>query len=62
MLPTAAIACPYCGESITVLVDASAGSQRYVEDCQVCCRPIVVDVLVGDDGGVAVRAASEDDA
>jgi transcription elongation factor Elf1 len=32
--------CPYCGESIEVSVDLSAGDQSYVEDCQVCCRPI----------------------
>ena len=62
MLPTAAIACPYCGETITVLVDASAGSQRYVEDCQVCCRPIVVDLEVDDEGGVRVQGVSEDEA
>ena len=62
MLAEAAIRCPYCGESITVLVDASAGAQRYVEDCQVCCRPIVVAVEVDGDGDVAVHAASEDDA
>lgn len=32
--------CPYCGERITVLLDLSVPAQRYVEDCQVCCRPI----------------------
>lgn len=42
MLPTADIHCPYCGESIEVIVDDSAGDQRYIEDCQVCCRPITV--------------------
>ena len=34
------IVCPYCGESIEVSVDLSGGDQAYVEDCQVCCRPI----------------------
>ncbi|MDJ0917740.1 MAG: CPXCG motif-containing cysteine-rich protein [Woeseiaceae bacterium] len=34
--------CPFCGEPITLIVDASAGSQSYIEDCQVCCRPIMV--------------------
>ena len=32
--------CPYCGESITVLIDDSVAEQEYIEDCQVCCRPI----------------------
>jgi hypothetical protein len=55
-------ACPYCGESIELLVDASAGSQRYVEDCQVCCRPMVVTVLVDAAGEVEVGLAGEDEA
>jgi len=35
------IDCPYCGEVIDVLVDRSVEQQQYVEDCAVCCRPIV---------------------
>lgn len=34
------IVCPYCGESFEVGVDISAGDQQYIEDCEVCCRPI----------------------
>jgi hypothetical protein len=34
------IECPFCGETITVLVDPSVGAESYIEDCQVCCRPI----------------------
>lgn len=41
-----AVDCPFCGETITILVDASAGSQEYVEDCQVCCQPM--EVVVGE--------------
>ena len=34
------VTCPYCGETITILLDAGSGStQDYVEDCEVCCRP-----------------------
>jgi transcription elongation factor Elf1 len=44
------IHCPYCGESYETTVDLSAGSQRYVEDCAVCCRPIEIALKVGDDG------------
>jgi len=46
------IACPYCAETILVRVDLSAGSQSYVEDCQVCCQPIQLSVGVGHDGGL----------
>jgi len=35
--------CPYCGERISSLLDFSAGAQRYIEDCEVCCRPIEID-------------------
>lgn len=49
MLESAArVQCPYCGEWIEISVDASAGAQRYVEDCQVCCRPMEVSVEPGE--------------
>jgi len=53
--------CPYCGETVTILIDTSAGSQRYIEDCSVCCRPMTIEVEI--EGGVvrSVRAAREDD-
>ncbi len=40
MLEEVAVSCPYCGARFTALVDCSAGSQSYVEDCHVCCAPI----------------------
>ena len=55
------ISCPYCGESISVLVDDSLPAHSYIEDCQVCCRPIVMDVRVGLEGGVTVLARSENE-
>lgn len=50
MLEEAPVTCPYCGEPITLLVDCSAGDQRYSEDCFVCCQPIDVAVQIGPDG------------
>jgi hypothetical protein len=55
------IGCPYCGESISILVDDTLPEQRYVEDCQVCCRPIELDVVVAPDGDVTVDARSGDE-
>ncbi|MDA0705180.1 MAG: CPXCG motif-containing cysteine-rich protein [Proteobacteria bacterium] len=55
------IACPYCGEGIVVLVDESVPDQTYVEDCQVCCRPIVIETVEDIDGNVALSARSEND-
>ena len=40
--------CPYCWESITVLVDTSVPEQEYVEDCEVCCNPWRVRVYRSD--------------
>ena len=34
------VSCPYCGEAIQVLLDPEEAGQDYIEDCQVCCRPI----------------------
>jgi Cysteine-rich CPXCG len=55
------VSCPYCGEDITILVDQSLPDQEYVEDCQVCCKPIVLRVSVQADGDVAVNARSENE-
>ena len=58
---TCAASCPYCGEPIELVVDNSVESQSYVEDCEVCCRPIVVRVDADDDGAAAVRVARENE-
>ena len=55
-----AVACPYCGESVELVVDETAGSASYVEDCPVCCRPMQVDVVVdGDEVSTRVRTGDE---
>jgi hypothetical protein len=48
--PSTDVACPYCGEYLSIQLDLSAGSQSYVEDCQVCCQPIQMSLRVADDG------------
>ena len=35
-----AVRCPYCGERLQTRVDLTAEEPSYVEDCEVCCRPI----------------------
>ena len=56
-----AISCPYCGEIVTILVDDSLPEQEYVEDCQVCCRPMVLRVSVDVDGDAIVTARAENE-
>jgi predicted Fe-S protein YdhL (DUF1289 family) len=55
------VTCPYCGESINLLVDCSVSDQHYIEDCQVCCRPINVDVTVDYDGISFVNVSHENE-
>jgi len=46
------ITCPYCWEAIEITLDLSIDEQRQVEDCSVCCRPIVV-AYRAEDGALA---------
>lgn len=55
------IDCPYCGERIVVLIDTSAGDQEYIEDCQVCCRPINLFVSVDEEGLPQVNVRRDDE-
>lgn len=34
--------CPYCMAEISMLLDPSVRRQQYIEDCEVCCNPIEV--------------------
>ena len=61
MLPTERIGCPYCGESIEIVVDDSVVHQAYIEDCSVCCRPINVEVSIDSDAAVHVRCWAENE-
>ncbi|MDA1092064.1 MAG: CPXCG motif-containing cysteine-rich protein [Acidobacteria bacterium] len=62
-MDTATVQCPYCGEPLDVFIDRSVPRQEYIEDCQVCCRPmtLVVSVDPDDDGAAYVDARSEEE-
>jgi hypothetical protein len=45
------IPCPYCAETIQVQLDMTAGDQEYIEDCQVCCQPILIRYTI-DEGEI----------
>lgn len=39
--------CPYCFEKISMILDLSVDEpQSYIEDCEVCCRPIQISYSV----------------
>ncbi len=57
--------CPYCGETISVVVDLScvddATGSQFIEDCEVCCRPIEFSASISAMGGVELMAQHEND-
>ena len=50
--------CAFCGERFGTPVDLSAGSHSYIEDCQVCCQPLLVSIEC-DDAGALVRGYAQ---
>jgi hypothetical protein len=47
------VQCPYCGERFETKIDLTTHDQGYVEDCQVCCRPIEFQIE-REDGGALI--------
>jgi CO dehydrogenase/acetyl-CoA synthase alpha subunit len=39
------IQCPHCGEVITSMADTSQGDYSTIEDCEVCCAPMTIEVV-----------------
>ncbi|MGH7516195.1 MAG: CPXCG motif-containing cysteine-rich protein [Gemmatimonadales bacterium] len=55
----AMVVCPYCGEAVEIALDPGGGAaQKYVEDCEVCCRPWRVIVRYAADGSAEVLVDS----
>ena len=48
--------CPYCWQQISMVLDMSVRSQVYVEDCEVCCKPIQIRYIVHRDEVVEFEA------
>lgn len=54
--------CPYCGVALDVLLDPSDVDESYIEDCQVCCKPITFRVSEREDGRLTLTVYSENEA
>ena len=37
--------CPHCWDKISMLIDTSISGQNYIEDCEICCRPINIEYV-----------------
>ncbi|MDB2409309.1 CPXCG motif-containing cysteine-rich protein [Pseudomonadales bacterium] len=59
------IDCPYCGESIDILLEPVEADQddatHYIEDCQVCCRPIQIKITTDFSGETCVNVSHENE-
>jgi hypothetical protein len=48
--------CPSCGEENAIGIDQTAGRRQHlVEDCPVCCRPLVFDVVIDHEGDAVLE-------
>ena len=62
MDPSAWIACPFCGADFELALDPGGGAvQEYIEDCEVCCRPLQLSVSWDHEGVAVVSARTEEE-
>ncbi|MBS98281.1 MAG: CPXCG motif-containing cysteine-rich protein [Oceanospirillaceae bacterium] len=53
------VGCPWCSELISLRVECIEPEQEYIEDCPVCCAPMLVRVEVPPEGFVQVDVERE---
>ena len=53
------ISCPSCGETQDIVIDLSIPEQQYIEDCFVCCRPMLIRCVC--DGSCVVELTVTDE-
>lgn len=52
--------CPSCGARISVILDPSVAAQEFIEDCEVCCRPMTISYVTDGHRVTAFEAAPLD--
>jgi hypothetical protein len=52
--------CPYCWQKISMILDSYEDESEYVEDCEVCCRPIEIKLKFQDERLIFFRAKEID--
>lgn len=56
------INCPCCGSRFTALVDSTEAGDEYVQDCEICCRPLRFVLAAGPEPGlIELTVTREDD-
>jgi len=55
------ISCPYCGEINIIEIDITEGlSQTFVQDCEVCCRPIQLNISIDKNSKINIDVRNEE--
>ncbi|HMQ68114.1 MAG TPA: CPXCG motif-containing cysteine-rich protein [Ignavibacteria bacterium] len=53
--------CPYCGElNYADVYIAEGRSQEFINDCEVCCRPIEIQVSFDHEGIINIVLKNDD--
>ena len=54
--------CPYCGEETELdIEDMEEDHQIFVQDCQICCRPLQIEVMFDREFGRNITLRREDE-
>ena len=55
-LQTVMLQCPHCWEHVEKLADCSVAHETIVEDCSVCCGPMVINISMDEDEELGAEA------
>lgn len=53
--------CPYCWQQISMLIEISCETTTYIEDCEICCRPINIEYVFSNQELLNFNAISNDE-
>jgi hypothetical protein len=53
--------CAFCGRDNETLVDPTVGSkQSYTEDCEICCNPNLLTIIISSKSEASVSAEQDE--
>lgn len=55
------IQCPWCSETLDLSVDLTTADRAWIEDCQVCCRPMQIAIKLDEAGAIRSISSRRDD-
>jgi len=58
---TCSVQCPYCWEIIETQIEPLNAPQQYIEDCSVCCNPMLIKISMDADNQPVAEAEREQD-